>query len=530
MRGRTPRKGVLLDFPFPSAIWACRIWSRNALWKLVDLLNSSADSTLPHEEQKQQKEKTIGKERMTLRRFPGFRGSERPAVADIHILCHVFQDIPWSPSVEMHLRHRNFGLTIHQVILILDKLKDNLTHTLNFFIWADQQRGHYHTVESFKILKGTMHVHLDHLHPLLKDMEAKGRFVSIIVLILVMEVFVEKNMVQPALEVFQSITKFGSRPDEDAYNLILQVLLDAGPIDVAIEVFEQFKQDRWCSPGNTTYSLVLWGLGKAGKVVEARKLLENFKSSSQMLPVEAHNQLVSGLCEGGWMDYAEEFVIEMYELGFEPSAYVYTGLVSANAKAGRLTEAYRYYIDAVKDKLIAPSVELSTMLIEGFCKQKDAESAQKLLLQMVNVGLSPDANMYAAVVECASKQGQWEVGTEPSNASKKQEVNTNAKLCGSLIISCADAGHMETALSLLCRMVAEGHVCFEETTFSTLISRLVELNQPNYWQKIFMAIEGLEEKLQTTLLRMLVGILNNADKDVSKHVMGLMIERGLSPP
>ncbi|KAI5060118.1 hypothetical protein GOP47_0024538 [Adiantum capillus-veneris] len=87
------------------------IWSRNAFRNLVDLLGSSSAA---HQQQKQAKEKTLGKEKTMLRGLPGFHGSERPAVADIHILCHVFKHIPWSPSVELHLRRRNFGLTTHQ--------------------------------------------------------------------------------------------------------------------------------------------------------------------------------------------------------------------------------------------------------------------------------------------------------------------------------------------------------------------------------------------------------------------------------
>ncbi|MCO5573969.1 hypothetical protein L7F22_027747 [Adiantum nelumboides] len=527
VRGRGVRRGVWLDLPSPCASWACRIWSRNAFRDLVDLLGSCSAA---HEQQKEQKEKTIRKEKTLLRRPPGFYGAERPAVADIHILCHVFKHIPWSPAVELHLRLRNFGLTTQQVLLILDKLKDNLSHTINFFIWADQQRGHYHTAECFEMLKGAMNAHLDNLHPMLKDMEANGRFVPLHVLILAMEVFVEKNMVQLAFEVFQSLTKFGSRPDEDAYNMMLQALLDAGYIDMGIEVFEQMKKDKWCSPGNTTLSLFLWGLGKAGKVAEARRLLEKLKSSNHSSLVEAHNELVSGLCEGNWMDYAEEAVIEMYEQGLEPSTNVYTSLISGNTRAGRMTEAYTYYADAVKDKLVTPSMDLLTMLIKGFCRQNDPEAAEKLLKEMGSAGFPPDALLYAAVIQCISKQDKWRAGPLLSDTLQKQGVNLDADFYNTAIKSCIDGGHMEIALSLVCQMVREDHICPQEVTFSALFLRLVELNKLEYWRKLLFAMEGLKEDLQASFSRMLVVILANADKVVSKHVMDLMTERGLYQP
>eukprot|EP00250_Pteridium_aquilinum_P017501 c23660_g1_i1 orf=21-1598(+) len=525
MTGRAFR-GALLNLPLSSANWACRLWSRNAFLDMVDLLSSSSDPTL-HQEQKQ-KEKTIGNE--ALLGLPGFRGAERPSVADIHILCHVFQHIPWSPSVEKHLLRRNFGLTTHQVTLVLHKLKDNLTHTLNFFIWASQQRGHCHNAECFEILKNAMDVHIDHVHSVLKDMETNGRFIPLDVHILLMEVFAEKDMVQHALEGFQSITKFGSRPDEDAYNLILQILIDAGRIDVAFEIFGQMKKDKWCRPGATAFLLMLWGLGKAGKIAEARKLLGSLKSSHKISGIEAHSRLVDGLCEGGWMDQAEEAVIEMYELGFEPDIHVYTSLVSGHTKAGRLAEAHRYYVEAVKDRLITPSTNILTMLIAGFCKQDDVEIAHKLLREMLTTGLSPDASVYAEVIQCASKQGQWQIGQMLLDELTEKGISTNTETYNSVITSCVDAGQLDTALSLWCQMTGKDHICLKVATFSALFSRLIQCDRPADWQKLLHAIEGMEESFRTSLCEMLVNSLLNADKEVAGSVFKLMAERGLYQP
>lgn len=505
--------------------WACKQWSRNAFLDVVDLLTSSVDH---HQEQDQQKEETRWKGKLGIRGLPGFRGSECPSVADIHILCHVFQNIPWSPSVETHLRSRNFGLTTNQVTLILHKLKGNLTHTLNFFIWAAHQRGYCPSAECFEILKSAMNAHIDDVHPMLKDMKLNCRFIPLNVLILFMEVFAEKNTVQHALEVFQSFTKFGSRPDEDAYNVILQILVDADCIDVAFEIFEQMKKDKWCRPGPTAFSIVLWGLGKIGKIAEAHRLLESLKSSNKVSVAKAYSQLIGGLCEGGWMDQAEEAVIEMYELGIEPDIDVYTSLISGHKKSGRLTEAHRHYVEAVKDGLITPSVDIVTMLIVGFCQQNDAKTAHELLMEMKSTGLSPDTTVYAAVIQCLSKQGRWQLGQMLLNELRKEGISTTAEMYNAVITACVDGGQFDTAISCVLQMMREEHFCAEEAAVPAFFQRLIEIHQPEIWQKVLLAIEGMEESLKSSLCRLLVNSLTKADKDVADNVFKLMAERDLS--
>lgn len=511
---------------FPSR-WACRTWTTNAFQHVVDLLCCSIPSSSdPHPQQQQQnKEKEKGdKQPLGL---PGFRGAERPSMADIHMLCHVFQHSPWSPSVEKHLRLRNFCLTSQQVTQVLHLLKANLTHTLNFFIWAGQQRGQCYSAEAFDILKKTIEENIGLVHPMLKDMETDGRFIPLEVLMLLVELYAEKNMVQNAVEVFQTTANFGSRPDEDAYNSILQILVDAGLIDDANVIFEQMKADKWCRPGKTAYNLVFYGLGKAGKMAEARKLVCSLKSSNEISGVEAHSRLVDGLCEGGWMGQAEEAVIEMYELGLEPDVWVYRSLISGHTKAGSMAEAYRYYVEAVQDKLLTPSRDIFSLLIIGFCEQNDVETAHKLLREMIDKGFSPDTTVYADLIQLASKQGQWRLGQTLFSEMAEKGINPAAETYNTVIAACADAAQSDMALSVMCQMMVEKGFYPSETTFSALFSRLSELNQPDNWQRLLVAIEGMEERSKTCMCRTLVNSLTNGDKEVAANVFKLMAERGL---
>ncbi|KAH7299914.1 hypothetical protein KP509_24G035700 [Ceratopteris richardii] len=345
---------------------------------------------------------------------------------------------------------------------------------------------------------------------------------------LAMEVFIEKHMVETAVEMFQSILKLHTRPDEDAYHLILQVLLESGRTDVAMEIYEQMKKDRWCNPVSSTFLLMLWGLGKTAKIGEAQKLLEDLKSKNEISISEAHCQLVRGLCEGPWMDYAVQAIIEMYELGFEPDENVHISFVHGYIRAGRLMEAFNYYKDAVSSNLIAPKMDVLTLLLSSFCAQKNPEIAQEVLMAMVETGLCPDPHIYVSVIQCVLEQGQGQLNPWLSGALRKQGVDKDVKFFSSIIILCTDAGDVEAALSVFCQMVTYHSICPEKAAFSALVFKMFEYNQANFWQKLFSAIEGSEMSLQTTIFQMVSDILANVDEKVANHVLSLMKDTCLS--
>lgn len=376
---------------------------------------------------------------------------------------------------------------------MLHLLKGNVRQAFNFFIWAGQQRGVCYAGEALDILREIFGQHLDSVGPMLRDMENERRYIPIQAFMILLDLYAQNNMVEPALEIFQKTVKYGCRPDVDAYNLMLDILVSVGRIEVAQEIFEQMKADRLCSPNTTTLRTMLYGLGTAGMVTEAYKLIDSPRFVDEIPTMEAHTRLIDGLCVAGRIDQAEEAVIEMHELGLQPDINVYTSLVSGHAKAGNMVEAYRYFIESVKDKVHTIKADISSDLIIGFCNVNDVRAAHKLMSEMIDNGFAANINLYNGLISSASRQGLWDMTQMLMDEMATRGIDSNAETYNILVAACADT-QLEKAITYLREMIGKGF-CTTEITFTALLSGLSKANQPDKWLEVLEVIEGMEETI-----------------------------------
>ncbi|KAJ8471076.1 hypothetical protein OPV22_025419 [Ensete ventricosum] len=175
---------------------------------------------------------------------------------------------------------------------------------------------------------------------------------------------------------------------------------------------------RWnCKLDILIYGNFLYGLCKSGKLREARKLFvkllkkgQNIKDS--LIPVLkpgrrvifqlSSTKLISksvafgayfqSLCKTGRIEEAEMLLKEATEKNIPVETCVYVSFIEALCRAGRAEEAVEL-LDLEKKKQSVSVGDITVAVIAGLCKLGQVDDGYRLLLDMINRGVSPTAQV-----------------------------------------------------------------------------------------------------------------------------------------
>ncbi|KAK8964830.1 hypothetical protein KSP40_PGU014719 [Platanthera guangdongensis] len=326
---------------------------------------------------------------------------------------------------------------------------------------------------------------------------------------------------EKAVEAFNRMPEFASRPNTFTYNTILNILAREGMILLAMSIYNQMVQSD-CRPNSATYTVLIHGLCKAGKIDDALKLFDEMlqrgispktavytvilsllccanrvddairhfqlmKESNFHLDEVAHNALLSGLCKIGRIKDAFEqlrlFQMNAFVLGLNG----YSCLIDGLFKARRFEEAFGFYNEMLENN-IRPDCVLYTILIRGYIDSGRIKESFEIFNEMANGGVIPDTFCYNTLIK-----GMCDVGLLDRARSLKLEISQNGCFPDSatytiLICGLCREGLIHEAQQIFDEMGKAG--CFPTVmTFNSIISGLCKSGKMEEAQLLFLKME-----------------------------------------
>nr|AYM00970.1 pentatricopeptide repeat protein [Salvia miltiorrhiza] len=192
---------------------------------------------------------------------------------------------------------------------------------------------------------------------------------------------------------------------------------DSDSVD-ANEIFKKMK-DTGLIPNAVA---MLDGLCKDGLVQDAMKLFGLMREKGAIPEVVVYTAVVEGFCKAHKLDDAVRIFKKMESNGVVPNAFSYQVLIRGLSLCGekRLEEAHEFTI-AMLEAGHSPNLATFTGLIDGYCREKGLEEAQRVIGEMRHKGFFVEEK---AVKEYLDKKGPflpvvWEaiLGKKASNKS-----------------------------------------------------------------------------------------------------------------
>ncbi|KAI9193998.1 hypothetical protein LWI28_002151 [Acer negundo] len=198
-----------------------------------------------------------------------------------------------------------------------------------------------------------------------------------------------------AVEAFRGFDKFGVTKDAMAMNLLIDVLAKEKSVELAYEVFCEFKD---CTPLNIrTFNILIDGLCKARKLENAERTIDEMKKDGFLPNVISYTCFVKHYCHEKGFRKVDEILKEMQEKGCKPNAVTYTVVMHALGKANQINEALEAgrikdanEIFEEKTQGVMPHVLTYTTMISSACELSREEDALKLLQKMEEDSCKPN--------------------------------------------------------------------------------------------------------------------------------------------
>lgn len=264
-------------------------------------------------------------------------------------------------------------------------------------------------------------------------MEAQGRPPSEKQFEILIRMHSDANRGLRVYYVYEKMKKFGIRPRVFLYNRVMDALVRTGYLDLALSVYDDFKEVGLVEE-SVTFMILIKGLCKAGRVEEMLEVLgrmrvelckpdvfaytamvrvlvgegnldgclrvwEEMRRDGVDPDVIAYGTVIAGLCKGGRVEKGHELFNEMKDKGLLIDRAVYGALVQAFVEDGKVGLACDVFKDLV-DSGYRADLDIYSFLIQGLCNAKRVDKAYKLFRVTVQEGLGPNFETVNPILMC----------------------------------------------------------------------------------------------------------------------------------
>lgn len=168
------------------------------------------------------------------------------------------------------------------------------------------------------------------------------------------------------------------------YNAALATCVEAGKIDEARELLNAVELVEGCADV-ITYNTVMKGYSKAGRIDEAFELFQRLQARAMTPSQVTYGILLDSCINENQVDRALQVFNDMKKGGCAMNTVLQTMLIKAFIRAGDRDQAMSVY-----KEMASPDLITFAILIKAYCDNHQLEAALGLLEDMLDKGLRPD--------------------------------------------------------------------------------------------------------------------------------------------
>ncbi|KAL5974440.1 hypothetical protein ACLOJK_031105 [Asimina triloba] len=289
---------------------------------------------------------------------------------------------------------------------------------------------------------------------------------------------------------YESMLPSGCVPDVFTYTIIICGLCKAGRMGPALELLNEMLT-KGCSPDIITYTLLIDGFCKKGQLKEANEIVEEMSRRGLHLNVVGYNCLICALCRDCKLNDAIEMLHQMSAEGCKPDISTFNSLIHGFCKSDRLEEAMKVYHDLLLEGVVANNVTFNT-LIHAFSRKGAWEEAMELVNEMTFRGYTLDIITYNGLLKALCNDGSVEKALGLFEEMMRKGVTPNNISYNILVNGLCKAGKIHSALELLKEMLHRGLIP-DIVMYNSLINGMCKMGRIREALNLFdrLHVEGV---------------------------------------
>ncbi|CAL5341372.1 unnamed protein product [Camellia sinensis] len=243
----------------------------------------------------------------------------------------------------------------------------------------------------------------------------------------------KKGNVSEAENLLQKMKERDYGLDTVTCNIVIDGLCKSGKVDKAIKIVSEMwshgsdalgdlgnsfigilddgNNRKKCLPDLVSYSIIINGLCKAGRLDEAKKKFIEMMGKNLYPDSVIYNTFIDSFCKNGKISSAFRVLKDMEKKGCNKSLQTYNSLILGLGGKNQIFEMYGL-MDEMKEKGVSPNVCTYNNMISCLCDIGRIEDATSLLNEMLQRGISPNISSFGFVIKASSKAGEFGVARE----------------------------------------------------------------------------------------------------------------------
>ncbi|CAL5031825.1 unnamed protein product [Urochloa decumbens] len=295
--------------------------------------------------------------------------------------------------------------------------------------------------------------------------------------------------VQKALELFERMDEFGCSPDTVTHNILVDGLCRVKEVNRGRELLRRLQKDGVCMPNVVTYTSVISGYCKAGRMEDAMAVYNDMLESGTVPNTITYNVLINGYGKAGDIESAVGMYQQLMLRRCPPDVVTFSSLIDGYCRGGQLDGAIMIWKEMAQYH-IHPNVYTFSIMIHSLCKQNRSDEALGLLRELnMREDISPRTFIYNPVIDVLCKGGKVDEANLILSDMLEKGCHPDKYTYTILIIGHCMKGRISEAITLFHKMVETG--CYPDNiTVNSFISCLLKAGMPDEVDRIMLIASG----------------------------------------
>ncbi|KAL3622640.1 hypothetical protein CASFOL_034051 [Castilleja foliolosa] len=281
-----------------------------------------------------------------------------------------------------------------------------------------------------------------------------------------------------AERLMQKMNEMGDGLDTVSCNIVIDGLCRNGKLDKAVEIVSEMwthgtaalgnlgnmyiglvdENRKRCLPDLITYSTVINGLCKDGRLEEAKKKFGEMLGRNLYPDSTVYDIFLSNLCKRGKISSAFHVLKDMEKKGCNKTLQTYNHLIYGLGSTNQIFEMFGL-MDEMKERGISPNVYTYNIVLNSLCEGEKGEEAAFILDEMLQRGVTPNIYSFKLLINTFCRTGEFRPAKDVFE------------------IAISVYGHKEVIYSLMFNeLVAGGEILEAKQLFEAALDRCFDLS------------------------------------------------------
>ncbi|CAD6216534.1 unnamed protein product [Miscanthus lutarioriparius] len=266
-----------------------------------------------------------------------------------------------------------------------------------------------------------------------------------------------------AYDEIHAMRRHGVVPDVGTFSTLVTGLCRAGKLDEAWGVLDWMLQEG-CRPMVHTYTPIVQGYCRQGRIEEATNLIGFMEEAGCPPNAVTYNVLIRALCDDARFDEVEQVLAEIETKGHQPSTVTYNIYMDALSKKGMAKEALKQF-EVLQGKGLHPTAFTLSIILNCLCCNSRFSQAIPILERSTELNWCAAVVAYNTVMSRLCDMGRWPAVLELLANMIKKCIVPNSRTFNIFIHSLCIAEKLSVAKKLVYNQGFPANV----VTYNTLI-------------------------------------------------------------